>query len=194
MRFLKLILVVTLFTTSLLSKDKIGKSFMGLNTGYIYSDVSTEGSVDSKLKLESEAPSYGFEMGYKTNKNIFYTLNYSKYYFDSRSFDNYYFSANYLFDLGKKKFSLYMGALAGWSSVLWRVESNTLSSSKNRSDNYLLGGQVGFEYTIKKDLFLYYSYIYSYSPQEMLFEENAKTQYDNQHNVIIGFRYYPSDI
>jgi len=192
MHIFKLILLTSLYSTLLLSNDKLlDSSFVGLSTGYVYADNEKDGSIEPDYKLDNSAMSYGVELGYRASENIFYTMNYSKYYFESRSFDNYYLSANYLFDLGKDKFSLYVGAIGGWGSILWRDDPiNSIETSEKRSENYLVGAQVGFEYTIKEDLFLYYTYIYSYSPQDTLLYETTTISDSHRHNGVIGFRYY----
>ena len=152
-----IITIVAMLVTSVLyaSDDLVNSSFVGLSSGYTYSDYSKSGPVEPDFKLEKSGVSYGMEIGYRANENIFYTMNYSKFYFKSRSFDNFYLSANYLFDSDRENFSLYLGVLAGSSSTLWRKDPVvSMETSEKRSSNYLIGAQVGVEQVINKDLFL----------------------------------------
>lgn len=191
MQIFKLIFALSLSTLIFANDELVGSSFVGLNAGYAFSQSSKEGSIEPNFEIEDSGPLYGVEIGYRASENVFYSMNYSKLYFESRSFDNFYLTANYIFDLEKEKFSLYVGALAGSSSILWREDPvDAVDSSERRSSNYLVGAQVGFEYTINPDLFLHYSYVYAYSPQDTLLYDTTTLADNHRHNFVIGFRYY----
>ncbi len=195
MKSLKLFLLMTLSSTLALCDDElVNFTFVGLNGGYALSESSKSGPVEPDFEIEDSGASYGFEIGYRASQSVFYAMNYSKYYFESRSFDNYYLSANYIFDLNKENFSLYVGALAGTSTILWREDPVvSMDTSNGRSSSYLVGAQVGFEYTVEEDFFLYYSYVYNYSPQDTLLYDTTTIDNDHRHSFSIGFRYYVTD-
>ena len=187
MRYLALLLLFTLFWTTLLSSDeKIGSTFMGLNAGYLYNPTS------SNIKIDKNAASIGFEMGYRSHENIFFSFNYNRNQLDTHIYDDTYVSVNYLFDLNKPKFSVYSGILGGWSGLTWKKKDlvELMPPSEKESSSYILGTQVGFEYTIKEDMFLYYSYIYSYTPHKTRLYNDIEVENSSRHNVMIGFRYY----
>ncbi len=192
MQIFKLLILFLSYTTLLTANDKLTDSlFIGLNMGYIYDKNTIDGPLKPDYKINNDAASYGLELGYRAYENIFYTANYSKYDFESRSFDNFYLSANYIFDLDEEDFSLYVGAVGGWGRVSWTDDPvDSAETSEKRSSNYIIGAQIGLEYVLEENFLLYCSYIYSYSPQKAFLYDTTTIEYSHRHNATIGFRYY----
>lgn len=185
---MKLLLFFILFSQLLFSNEtNSNKSFIGLNTGYTY----INSSILSEYNLDDNPILYGFEIGYKGNSNLFYSLNYSKLDSDNAAADNFYLSVNYVFDMNHPKYSFYLGALGGWSSVTAKNNlPNSLASTHKKSGNYLCGVQVGYEYMLREDFLLHISYVYSYADLDIHIYGDAQEDSSSRHNVVIGFRYF----
>lgn len=168
------------YPTKVLQETNSTKMFVSVSLGL----NSISGKTDNLLasKINNNNSSYAFAAGYYHNENIFLGFGYLNSFSTDIALDSLYASINYELPI-TDTLSVYSGVLLGVSIL-------RLNDFKGASDSYsvLLGGQVGVEYALYKDVELFGAY------QAMSINHNvaltdSSIEFSFIHNVQMGIKY-----
>lgn len=160
---------------------KESKLFISLAVGI--NGIQGSSTDESVSMSETSGFSYGADVGYKFNKNIFISLGYRDTSTSDIAVNNLYGSLNYRFN-PLDELGLFLGLLGGYSSL----ELSSFASS-TPSTSLLFGAQMGVIYDISQSFAIFGLYQGMILDHKVEIDSNTQADFNLIHNTQIGLQY-----
>jgi len=176
------------------SKANNNNFFIGIVVGSSTLNIEEKTTGDYfplDVELENNGLSYGLELGYNINKNIFMTLNYQNAILENINFDNVFTTLNYKFEDIYTIYP-YVGVVAGISIMQW--DNYPIDSKETIGSAYSgLGGvQMGVSIPIIYDFEIYLLYKYLIMQHKTNISTSTATKelkYNSEQNFNVGIKF-----
>jgi len=170
-------------------QDTNEEFFITLYAGGGILAISKEGDISLDRELDENPLTYGVDFGYYLSKDSFITLSYQYSTTQDLYIHNLYASLNYQFDT---TLSPYIGLIGGVNMLTWQNYPLDSIASMDSSNSYLIGGVLGSEIKLSKNISLFctYKYLLSDHTFNLISTTNTATiKIEGEQTLNLGFKF-----
>ncbi len=168
--------------------------YIGLEAGYSIVGITrndTNGGVPLNFGLKDSGISYGAEMGYYFNNNVFISINYQKTDLKDVTSNNMFTTLNYQLDEINSLYP-YIGVIAGYNTITWETSPIDYATGNSSASSLLGGLQIGSDISFYDGVSFSIFYRYLMISNTTNIEVGAgksSIEYTSEQNLNVGIKY-----